>query len=267
MSNDKSSKAPPPIKSGAEGIQDRTSEESSTPPPVQPLPSQRPPRQNARVRTDCDPEPIVALQAMHYFTAALTNYKEQLTWLARLLFDNDLDKLRRGQLKRLQQIDSFIAAGLIWKECRRFSDEQLALANLSRSFANQMLTRSALGTALLVSDGHVRPEGLDNVAVAMTEEEERKLAKLRRAWRALESKYAQRAKRFVEAAIEFGLLERDEACSDWERDNCKPLRASDRLHELMLRIGIGLVLDIDKDDQGAKGPDAPGDDDPSENGS
>lgn len=218
-----------------------------------------PARQHPHIRNlvTHDPALIVSLQGVGYLTAGLTRYKEALAHLAQQKFGPKLDTQRRGQLKRLQQIDSFIASGLIWKESPLIADLLLNLANLSRSFGDRLLTRNALGTALLVSDGHKRHPLLVNSPANPTVAEARMIERLRADWKRLEHKYAQRAKRYVEAGIDFGLLERDDDCSELERDNCKPLRATHVLHDLMIKIGVGLGDDIDADSKGARAPAKP----------
>jgi hypothetical protein len=124
------------------------------------------------------------------------------------------------QYERLSSLEAFIVLALVWKESGHLTEADLSCAGLRRLF-EQRITRRALGNALKASAR--RPASYDSADM-----------------------YARRASRIVEAAITFGLIEPqaddDESC----RTNFKPLRATRKLHDLMIDVGSAAAVLIHK---------------------
>jgi hypothetical protein len=112
------------------------------------------------------------------------------------------------QFDRLCTMDGLRVLALVWKESEFITEQDLVRAGLHRLRPDKKINRNALGGALKRS-AH-RPEKCD-----------------------APDKYARRAQRIVDAAITFGLIEPQ----DESTKNLKPLRATDRLHALMMDVG------------------------------
>ena len=117
------------------------------------------------------------------------------------------DTLRR-EFNRLCTSTAFNTIALVWKESGFIIEEDLERAGLERLRNDGKINRHALGGALMNpaygSDPDEKPE-----------------------------KHARRAQRIVEAGITFGLIEPQEEGTK----SLKPLRATERLHALMMEVG------------------------------
>jgi hypothetical protein len=122
------------------------------------------------------------------------------------------------QFRRLCKIEGFYVLALVWKESQFVTDQDLARAGLHRLPGSKPVTRHALGRALKISAGETASCDSDD-------------------------KYARRAQRIVDAGVTFGLIEPQEV-----RDNFKPLRATEKLHQLMVKVGGAAAVLLDSGD-------------------
>ena len=117
------------------------------------------------------------------------------------------DTLRR-EFNRLCTLPAYSVLALVWKESGFIREQDLERAGLERLRDDGKLNRHALGGALM------------NPAYGPDPEEKAE-------------KHARRAQRIVEAGITFGLIEPQEQGTK----SLKPLRATERLHTLMMEVG------------------------------
>jgi hypothetical protein len=116
------------------------------------------------------------------------------------------------QFDRLCRVDGLVVLALVWKESGFITVEDLEAAGLHRLRDDMKITQHALGTALKASV----------CRCGSCESDE---------------KYERRAQRIVEAAITFGLIE-----PQTDRRNLKPLRATQKLHDLMIDVGGAIAV-------------------------
>jgi hypothetical protein len=151
----------------------------------------------------------VALMAMMRMIAAFEYYHECLVKRIRpspTRHQNDVAELD-CQFDRLCSVSGLAVLALVWKESDYVTDEDLEAAGFERLRKDKKITQHSLGAALRASAARCALCGSDD-------------------------KYERRAQRIVEAAITFGLIEPQVG-----RRNLKPLRATKKLHELMIDVG------------------------------
>jgi hypothetical protein len=170
-------------------------------------------------RPDADATAIDVVVAIRTVSDLIAAFELHKKYLADHILNNPIrhlgDKAELDrQYDRLSDLEAFIVLSLVWKEACYVTDEDLFYAGLPRRFPDG-ITRHALGSALQASDR--RPVTYDSSA-----------------------KFARRAGRIVEAAITYALIENgeDECC----RANFKPLRATKKLHDILVDIGCAATV-------------------------
>jgi hypothetical protein len=271
-----------PRRDGQQGTEGQGTPRQEQPPQRPPV--VRPEQARGRQVRRGTAEGIVALQADIYITGSMALYARRIDEIARRTFGTEIDtKKPRSQIKRLKQVGAFNALFLMWLTSDYLSDEQRKLANLKpvkvrdrRRPSNDapdkrlVMTRNRLAKVMMLYDGYEAPVEPKRLAHGATAEQlaayaiqcERHVRALDE-YRRMENMYAQRANRYVEAAIAFRLVEPDGESATPKRDNCKPLRVTELLNELMLDIGVSHADAIASDSRGTRKRDKDGNDDPS----
>jgi hypothetical protein len=177
-------------------------------------------RQQQNLEAATMPEIVVALEAISDIieTVELINaYFAEHVLPKPIRLSDDPAELQ-CQYARLCNMEAFTALALVWKQSKYVPDEELTRAGLSRPRGQRGITRHALGLALKASAR--RPSSYDTA-----------------------DKYMRRAGRIVQAAITYGLIERDDEDED-THGNYKALQGTERLHNLMLVMGDAIDLII-----------------------
>lgn len=153
-------------------------------------------------------DPVVALRTLSDLLAAFELYKKYLAdhILNHPLRHLDDKKELDCQYDRLADLEALAVLAVVWKQSRYLSDEEIRCAGLTPKLPKGV-NRQMLGKGLRKSDR--RPETCASLEM-----------------------FARRAARIVDAAITYGLIEVGE-----QRSNLKCLRATAKLHDMLVEIG------------------------------
>jgi len=169
----------------------------------------------------CSPRTVVALQSLGLVQGSYSVYRMVIA--KTLAFDSKRNLVSPEIYKLIDALHSFEAFQMLlvlWKESRFPSPEDLKRAGMPPKKCPTGLTRRALGELLSESDELRR---------AMIEERQSPL---------MTEMFLRRAERLVDVFLYFGLVEEYVEPPMVQRANWKPLRATEKLHQLMCTVGI-----------------------------
>jgi hypothetical protein len=159
---------------------------------------------------------IIAIQATHLLISCVSKYKTYI----RTHIENNPVRLRndekelKSQLLRLHEFETFGLLMYLWLNSDFLDIPELGI-NLKARRAP--ITRNALGNRL---------EELDGRDLEFNSSQ----------------KYIRRASRYVDAAMTFGLIALEDETNSDNRSNYKPLIATQKLHDLMLEVGLNVGM-------------------------